>query len=437
MSTATPDVRTHVMTVVEVSWQDAGRAGQTVSARMEDKSAGGACLRLKQSVEVGAKLKIQWRHDQFIGIVKYCRAEGRDFVVGVQRDKNFPTEGAPAQTKKENTAPLPKSPEHEARVETPAIQTEQPAPTNSALVPRPRRERNIREWRRFSRQHAIPTVRMSANTGEIFQHEAGNERKPMKRKWLDLAPWHSKEKDRNHGGNVEENGDRNPISPSADSQRNESRGIPDTCVLAGKDQPMTTTQLEKPPANSAREVPTFQVELLPVEEVFRVAGVVSPRKGYSVQKVIEMINSEHIRNLAKEMKRAAILMALDAAGVSVDQIQRDAKARQDALDSYETSQKKQADTEWTRKAEEIAQIQSELESIKAHYAARIDRCSEALARDKARFRAWATTKEQESLAMTEAVDLCLKAPISESAATALANAASVGAGSSPTTKALA
>ncbi len=262
----------------------------------------------------------------------------------------------------------------------------------------------------------------------------------MKRKWLDLAPWHSKQEGGKHDAGEEGTADHiheqntGPISPSA-----ESRGLPGRHVSADKDTSMNSaTHLEKNSVNAAREVPTFQVELLPMEEIFRAAGVASPRKGYSVQKVIEMIDSEHIRNLAIEMKRAAVLMALDAAGVSVEQIQRDANSRQEALDAYEASQKKQGEAEWARKTEEIAQIQSELESIKAHYTARISRCTEALARDKARFHSWLTTKEQESRSMTEAVELCLKAQVTEPASpphpvtvTASTVAASAAAASKP------
>lgn len=188
---------------------------------------------------------------------------------------------------------------------------------------------------------------------------------------------------------------------------------------------------EKTASHQSREVPAFQVELLPTEEIYRAAGITTPRRGYTVAKVIEMINSEHVRALSKEMKRAAVLMALDAAGVTVDQIQRDAKARQESLDAYQASQKKQAEAEWARKAEEITQIQSELESIKAHYTARISRCTEALARDKARFSTWVTTREQESKNMAEAVELCLKNPAAEAAppiaSGAAATAASAGA----------
>ncbi len=86
MSATMPDFRTAVMTLVEASWEDESGTLRTAPARMEDKSAGGACIRIKTPIRVGSKLRIQWRFEQFSGIAKYCRSEGRDYVVGIQRD---------------------------------------------------------------------------------------------------------------------------------------------------------------------------------------------------------------------------------------------------------------------------------------------------------------------------------------------------------------
>ena len=173
--------------------------------------------------------------------------------------------------------------------------------------------------------------------------------------------------------------------------------------------PSMTQPTEKTPAQSSRSVPSFQVQLLPVEDIYRAAGIITPTKGYSVSKVVEMLRSEHIRGLSPEMKRAAVLMALDAAGVPLAQVQQDAKARKEALDSYEAAQTEQVDAEWARKAEEVSQIQAELESIKAHYQARITRNLEGVAREKATFGTWQTMKQQEVESMVEAAELCSKA----------------------------
>lgn len=235
----------------------------------------------------------------------------------------------------------------------------------------------------------------------------------MGHKWLGLAPWRNKQEELS--ASIDENS----------SSKSEKENL----------MPQTIQPTEKAPVKSAREVPTFHVELLPVEDIYRAAGIMSPQRGYSVNKVVEMLNSDHIRGLSKEMRRAAVLMALDAAGISIDQVQRDAKARQDALESYEAEQKKQAEAEWARKAEEIIQIQSELESIKAHYSARISRNLEGVSRDKARFGNWVTTKQHETQSMAEAVELCLKSPVSEPARTPLPEASPAASAASANSKA--
>lgn len=160
--------------------------------------------------------------------------------------------------------------------------------------------------------------------------------------------------------------------------------------------------------HAPESVAIFQVELLPIEDIYRAAGIANPRKGYSIQKVVEMLHSEHIRGFSKQMKRAAVLMALDAAGIPVDAILQDAKARQDALKSYEGEQKKQVKAELARKTEENIQIQAELERVKEHYMSRISRNLDAVAREKTKFSNWLTTKETESQGMSEAVEICLK-----------------------------
>jgi hypothetical protein len=63
------------------------QAGESVSssARMEDKSLSGACLRMKKPIGPGVRLRAQSRSEQFAGVVKYCRSEDWDYIVGVQR----------------------------------------------------------------------------------------------------------------------------------------------------------------------------------------------------------------------------------------------------------------------------------------------------------------------------------------------------------------
>jgi len=225
----------------------------------------------------------------------------------------------------------------------------------------------------------------------------------MRRKWLDLSPWGDKEK--SPAADPVENSDG---QHAGERSARSTGSFQKETVMSNANQ-----SFEKAPLHSAPDAASFQVELLPMEDIYRAAGIMAPRKGYSITKVVEMLHSEHLRGASKEMKRAALLTALDAAGIPLDEIQKDAKARQDALDSHESQQTRQVEAEWARKAEEVIQIQAELESTKAHYIARINRNVESVAREKATFNSWLALKQQECQNMKEALELCLKPSVAE------------------------
>jgi hypothetical protein len=410
---------------------------------MEDKSAGGACIRVKTPIRVGAKLTIQWRFEQFSGTAKYCRGEGREYLVGIQRDSTtnpiltFPTNAAlqkvvsnapPAtpikvQALKQQEAKRPE----EKSIGLPAVRRDaESAPILISPEPEPKLSPAIDRRDRL-RLPRLPDIdaRAIRHRTKLPLKESGKERKSMHHKWLELAPWRSKQE---------------VVRVSA-VENAEARTSSISSGHSEKENPMphATPSTEKAPMASAREVPDFRVELLPMEDIYRAAGIMNPRKGYSITKVVEMLHSQHIRGLSQEMKRAAVLMALDAADISLDQLQHDAKARQDALDAHEADQRKQVEAEWARKAEEVIQIQAELESIKAHYTARISRNLDGVAKEKATFNAWLAMKQQETQKMSEAVDLCLKTPTPEPSApvaeVGMAKAASAGASEAGTSDA--
>ena len=159
------------------------------------------------------------------------------------------------------------------------------------------------------------------------------------------------------------------------------------------------------------------VDLLSMTDIYQTAGIRGPRTGCSINKIVEMLRSEHLRGLSKEMKRASVLVALDAAGISLDEVVDDAKARLEAIDSYETSQRKQFEAHLVRRAEENQQIMAELERVKATYADRLRRNLDGVAREKATFGNWLTLKQQESANITEALELCTKSAVAEPAKT--------------------
>ena len=396
--------RTRVLIAVEAWWEDQTGALRAVTARMENRSEGGACIRIGIPVEVGARLGIRGRWDQFTGTARYCVPNEGAYLVGIQRDKRAgavvgqilttaaplrseaKTSGAPVLNAKAQSSRRPVVPSERVLEREPAPRA---AELKAATPVRPTREKIESEiGTRERRQEFVSPTKVEPQAkplSEESEHkDAGKKRKPMRRNWFGLSNRNTKEDAPEENENVNgNNGNRR--------------------LEATPPAPKASAAPEK-----KEEAGGFPVELLGIEDVYRTSGIRSPRKDYGINKVIEMLQSEHVRGLPNEMKRAAVLMALDAAGIPIDEIVRDAKVRQDALDSYETERKKQIEAEWERKAKENAQILAELETAKLQHMAAINRNLERIAREKATFGEWRAMKQQESQSISDAVALCLK-----------------------------
>lgn len=399
---------------------------------MVNRSAGGACIRLRHVIPVETKLRVQWRWEQFTGTSRWCRADGKDYLVGIQRDPEEKSGGKKevalkgVEKKGERRAVgLRKAAEQqpeikEMKVETvprvgPDVPKANTAASTVAVAMQPMTASvtvtpSAGEFRRGLpiKDEGVQVLREKVKE-ESERHEgkdAGAERKHMRRKWFDVGNKSTSEDGLNVGmgaGAVEAVGTNGGGSVN---------GIPEVRAVAKESEGASS------------------IELLSMPDIYQTAGILNPRKGYSILKVVEMLRSEHLRGLSKEMKRASVLVALDAAGVSVDEVATDAKARLEVIDSYETEQRRQFETLLARKAEENQQIMAELERIKASYADRLRRNLEGVAREKATFGNWLTTKQQETANISEALELCLKPEASEPAKDALENSL-VGANAKP------
>jgi hypothetical protein len=192
------------------------------------------------------------------------------------------------------------------------------------------------------------------------------------------------------------------------------------------DVPAKSTSTEAPvnkPTNYASEAPSaIRSELLSYEDIYRAAGIMSPGSGYDIHKVVDMLNSERIRDLSKDVKRASVLMALDAAGISVDDLLTDATRRENALKTYEAGQRKQLEDFESRKSQENARIEEEMEKLRAHYSERIQKNLDLVAKEKETLRNWESAMQHESRRIAEVIELCGKPPAARGTMAAAAGA---------------
>src|SRR5258707_1793511 len=53
------------------------------------------------------------------------------------------------------------------------------------------------------------------------------------------------------------------------------------------------------------------------DEIYQAAEIPAAPQGYSIMKIADMLQSEHIRSMPADGRRSSVLVALDAAGVDI------------------------------------------------------------------------------------------------------------------------
>ncbi len=135
------------------------------------------------------------------------------------------------------------------------------------------------------------------------------------------------------------------------------------------------------------------------DQIYEAAGVRTPGHGYDILKVAAMLESEHIRSQAREVKRRSVMLALDAAGAALPDIIKDAIRRDRALDACEAAKQKQLSDFGLAKANENGQLRGEIERLEA----RIKANAAEMLRERERFFLWQQKKRQEEQKIAEAV----------------------------------
>jgi len=137
--------------------------------------------------------------------------------------------------------------------------------------------------------------------------------------------------------------------------------------------------------------------------VYEAAKIDAPAHGYTVLKVAEMLQSEHIRALPADVKRKSVMVALDAAGVKVTEIVEDAVRRDRALDTYERVLLKSVEDLRAQTAAENQRIEDEIALRVAELRARIDENTKKAKHEEDEFAAWQARKRQEEETIATAI----------------------------------
>jgi hypothetical protein len=99
------------------------------------------------------------------------------------------------------------------------------------------------------------------------------------------------------------------------------------------------------------------------EAVYKEAGITNPGHGYGIGKIADMLESPRLKALGREVKAAAVMAALEAAGVDMKDVIRDAVARDQALDAYEGAKERELAEIRARNEVRAQGIQEEIDAF--------------------------------------------------------------------------
>jgi hypothetical protein len=139
------------------------------------------------------------------------------------------------------------------------------------------------------------------------------------------------------------------------------------------------------------------------DQIYDSAEIHAPDHGYTILKVAEMLQSEHIRGLPAEVKRNSILLALEASNVKLQDVIEDAVKRDRALDTYERVLEKSVNDLESTRSQEKKKLQAEMERMVAEYHAKIQAAEDEVAKEKEKFYGWRLQKQQEEKKISDAV----------------------------------
>jgi hypothetical protein len=135
---------------------------------------------------------------------------------------------------------------------------------------------------------------------------------------------------------------------------------------------------------------------------------------WDILKVADMIGSGHLHGLSPAGKHSAVMMALEAAGVAVEDMLQDAVQRQRVLNEYEDGQRRRLEQFEKSKLCDNERLGEEMEAICAQYRIRIAGAVEVIEHERATFREWQERKEREQRRISEAASACVSGEMSGS-----------------------
>ncbi len=102
---------------------------------------------------------------------------------------------------------------------------------------------------------------------------------------------------------------------------------------------------------------------VPFERIFETAGIAATKHTWSIERLRQLLLTDAFRNLEREAVQKRILDVLNSEKVTVEDLIKDAVARDKALDSFEAFARKKAEDRMAARERRAAELESKIREL--------------------------------------------------------------------------
>jgi len=147
-------------------------------------------------------------------------------------------------------------------------------------------------------------------------------------------------------------------------------------------------ELEQPVARVGEEIPSF-------EAIYQAFGIKESANGITVYRVEELLKSVYLKNASPDVRRSALMVALEALRIPAEEVIQDAVRRDKALTQFEKIEERRLRELEQKKSEENKRLQEEMERIFNEIREKMEDNNNMIKETRERLQSWQQEKEKE------------------------------------------
>ena len=165
-------------------------------------------------------------------------------------------------------------------------------------------------------------------------------------------------------------------------------------------------QLEQPVARVGEELPSF-------EAIYQAFGIKEPANAFTVYRAEELLKSSHLKGASTEIRRSALMVALEALRIPAEDVIQDAVKRDKALTQFEKIEERRLREMEQKKSEENKRLQEEMERIFNEIREKMEDNNNSVKEARDKFQAWQEEKEKEEQRLSGVLQYFVPQDVSE------------------------